>query len=66
MPRWRVDLFGKDLQHLGSVEAPDENAAMAEAAKEFHITPARRNKLVVTKIILAGGDTNKSLDRSRS
>jgi hypothetical protein len=49
MPRWRVDyLAGKD-KHLGTVEAPDEKSAIAEAMKTFNITPARRFKLVVTK-----------------
>ena len=33
MPRWRVDYLGKELQHLGTVEAADEKAAIAEAAR---------------------------------
>jgi hypothetical protein len=49
---------------LGSVEAPDEDTAIAEAVKEFHITPARRNKLVVTKVIVTDRDSNKSPDAS--
>ena len=40
MPRWRVDYIGKELQHLGTVEAADQKAAIAEAAKQFNITPA--------------------------
>ena len=50
MPRWRVDYIGKELQHLGTVEAADQKAAIAEAAKQFNITPARRSELVVTRI----------------
>jgi hypothetical protein len=50
MPRWRVDYIGKVLQTLGSIEAKDEKSAIAEAAKEFNITPARQNKIVVTKL----------------
>ena len=50
MPRWRVDYIGKGGKHLGTVEAPDEKAAIAEAAKQFNITAARRNKIAVTKI----------------
>jgi hypothetical protein len=51
MPRWRVDYIGKyGKQHVGTVEAPDEKSAFAEAAKQFNITPARRSKLVVTRI----------------
>jgi hypothetical protein len=49
MPRCRVDYIGKVLMTLGSIEAPDEKAAIAEAAKEFHIPPARQNKIVVTR-----------------
>jgi hypothetical protein len=48
MPPWRVDyLAGKD-KHLGIVEAPDEKSAIAEAMTT--ITPARRFKIVVTKV----------------
>jgi hypothetical protein len=49
MPRWRVDYIGKRGKHLGTVEAPDEKAATAEAARQFNITPARRSKIVVTQ-----------------
>jgi len=54
MPRWCVDYVGKKGQHLGTVEAPDEKSAIAEAVETFHITPARRFKIVVTK--LGGGE----------
>jgi hypothetical protein len=50
MPRWRVDYIGKKGSHLGTVEAPDEKSAIEEAAKQFNITPARRNKIAVTRI----------------
>jgi hypothetical protein len=50
MARWRVDYIGKGRKHLGTVEAADEKAAIAEAAKLFNITPARRFKIVVTKL----------------
>ena len=50
MPRWRVDYIGKGGKHLGTVEAPDEKSAIAEAAKLFHITPARLFKIAVTKL----------------
>jgi hypothetical protein len=50
MPRWRVNYrAGKD-QHLGTVEAPKEKGAIAEAMKTFNITPARRFRLLVRKI----------------
>ncbi len=50
MARWRVDYIGKGGKHLGTVEAPDERSAIAEAAKLFHITSARIFKIAVTKI----------------
>ena len=50
MARWRVDYLGGKDKHLGTVEAPDEKTAIAEAAKIFNITPARRFKIAVTKI----------------
>jgi hypothetical protein len=50
MPRWRVDYRGDRDKHLGTVEAPDEKAAIDAAAKQFNITPARRFKIVVTMV----------------
>jgi hypothetical protein len=50
MPRWRVDYLGKKGLHLGTVEAASERDAIAEAAKEFNISSARRNKIAVTKV----------------
>jgi hypothetical protein len=47
MARWRVLYNGK---HLCTVEALDERSAIAEVAKQFHITPARRYQIMVTKI----------------
>ena len=48
MPRWRVDYLGKKGSHLGTVEAADKKSAIDAAAKQFNITPARRNKIMVT------------------
>jgi hypothetical protein len=50
MPRRRVDYLGSKGKHLGTVEAPDVKSAIAEAMKTVNITPARRFKLVVTRI----------------
>jgi 1,2-phenylacetyl-CoA epoxidase PaaB subunit len=50
MARWRVDIIGKKLQQLGSVEAPDEREALAEAIKHFKVRPALRRKLAVRKV----------------
>jgi hypothetical protein len=52
MARWSVDYLSKKGQHLGTVEARDKNEAIAEAMKTFHITPARRFKIVVEQIAL--------------
>ena len=50
MRRWRVGYLGKhNSSHLGSVEAPDEKSAIVEAARQFHITPARRNMIRITR-----------------
>jgi hypothetical protein len=48
--RWPVDYLGKKGLHLSMVQARNEREAIAKAADEFNITPARRNKIVVTKI----------------
>ena len=50
MTRWRVDYLDSKGKHLGTVEAPDQKEAITEAMKTFHITPARRFKIMVTKI----------------
>jgi hypothetical protein len=50
MARWRVDYLGKKGSHLGTVEAETEREAIDKAAVQFNITPAPRNKIVVTKL----------------
>jgi hypothetical protein len=50
MPRWRVDIIRSCTEHLGTVTAPTEKLAIARAAEQFHIPPARQNRIVVTKI----------------
>jgi hypothetical protein len=52
----RVDYIGKGGQHLGTVEAADERSAIAEAAKAFNITPARRFKIVVAEVEVRAPD----------
>jgi hypothetical protein len=48
MARWRVDYLGKIATHLGTVEGADKKSAIDAAAKQFNITPARRDKILVT------------------
>ncbi len=54
MPRWRVDYLRDPDEriptHLGTVDAPDERAAIEKAAEQFNIPLARQNKIVVTKL----------------
>lgn len=44
---WRVNYRG---EHLGTVAAPDERGAIAQAAKQFHITPVRRDRISVVEL----------------
>ena len=39
MPRWAMDIIRRRAEHLGTVEAPDEKAAIEKAAEMFS-TPA--------------------------
>jgi 1,2-phenylacetyl-CoA epoxidase PaaB subunit len=50
MPRWRVDIIGKELQALGTIDAPNAWEALARAVEQFDIRPALRSKTVVTKL----------------
>jgi hypothetical protein len=50
MARWRVDLIGKKLRHVGTIEAGTAEDAINEAAKLFQIEPIVRDKLVATKV----------------
>jgi hypothetical protein len=50
MAKWRVDIRGKELQQLGTVDAPNAWEALAKAVDQFDIRPALRSKTVVTKL----------------
>ena len=50
MARWRVDYIGKVLFTLGTVDAPDQRGAIAEAARQFHIPLAQRFRIRVTQL----------------
>jgi hypothetical protein len=50
MPRWRVDIIRKRVEHLGTVEAANANEAKKIAAKEFDIPPERQNRIAVEKV----------------
>jgi hypothetical protein len=49
MPRWSVDFIRHRAEHLGEVDAPDEQAAIKRAAEVFDIPPERLNRITVTK-----------------
>lgn len=49
MAKWRVDFAGKVLSTLGTVDAPDEESAIDQAAQKFRITGTRRAFIRVTK-----------------
>jgi 1,2-phenylacetyl-CoA epoxidase PaaB subunit len=59
MPCWRVDFKGKVLMTLGSVEAPDEASAIAQAAELYNIRPARQNKIVVKRLEIKEADKKR-------
>jgi 1,2-phenylacetyl-CoA epoxidase PaaB subunit len=48
MPRWSVDIIRKRAEHLGTVKAPNERAAIKKAAERFDIGP--ENRISVTKL----------------
>jgi hypothetical protein len=50
MVRWRVDLIGNRLPHVGTIDADTAEQAIDEVAKLFSIGPAPRDKLMVTKV----------------
>ncbi len=49
MARWRVDVKGKRLQHVGTIKADTAEDAINEVAKLFRIEPRLRDKLVAIK-----------------
>jgi hypothetical protein len=48
MARRHIDLIGKKLQHVGTVEAATEQQAIESAVRG--IEPALRTKLMATKV----------------
>jgi hypothetical protein len=50
MPRWSVDIIRYRSEHLGTVVAANEQAAIKAAIAIYQIELARRNRITVTKI----------------
>jgi hypothetical protein len=48
--RYSIDIIGKHLKHLGTVEAADECKALEKAIKQFAVSPALRSKIAMTKV----------------
>jgi hypothetical protein len=49
MFRWRVDVKGNRLQHVGTIKADTAEDAINEVAKLFRIEPRLRDRLVAVK-----------------
>jgi len=47
---WSVDIIRKRAEHLGEVDAPDEQAAIKRAAEVFGIPPERQNRISVRRL----------------
>jgi len=50
LPWWSADIIRKRAEHLGEVEAKDEAEAIGKAAELYGIPPARRNRIVASKL----------------
>ena len=50
MARWRVDIIRRRAEHLGTVEAANEQDAIEKAVKLFDIPPERQNRITVEKM----------------
>ena len=48
--RWRVVLLRAKGEILGTVEAPDAQAAKAVAAVQFNLDEVRRNRIMVQEL----------------
>ena len=49
--RWRVVLLRAKGEILGTVEAPDVEAAKAAAAVQFELDEIRRNRIIVQELV---------------
>jgi hypothetical protein len=65
MARQRVDIIRSRTEHLGTVTAPTEKLAIARAAEQFDIAPARRTGIVLVSNygppLYASGDIGRTL-----
>jgi hypothetical protein len=48
--RWRVYILRHRAEHLGTVEAANEQDAIEKAAKQFDIPPERQNRIAVKRL----------------
>ena len=53
--RWRVVLLRHKGEILGTVEAPDAQAAKAVAAVQFNLDEVRRQRIMVQELGMTGG-----------
>jgi hypothetical protein len=47
LKRWRISIMRSRGQHLGTIEAPDREAAEAEAVRAFDLSEDQRRRLAV-------------------
>jgi hypothetical protein len=47
---WRISVIGAKAKYVGRVWASDKATAIAKAAEEFKIDPARRFRLVAESV----------------
>jgi hypothetical protein len=51
MQRWSIDIIlGRQTEHVGIVEAPDQREAYRLAIEKFEVPIERQNRLFVAKL----------------
>ncbi len=66
MPHWRVDLIGKNLQHVGTVEAGTDGAAIEAAMRRAVIELVLRSKVVWRRSSVIAARSEQGLSRLAS
>jgi hypothetical protein len=58
-PEWRISIVRKRAERLGTVTAPNAEAAIAEACEVFGITDPERRKRLVAQPIASSASSRK-------
>jgi len=56
MPRWSVDIIRKKAEHLGTVEAPDDKAAIKEETAHFQNSRASAQTASLSRNSMTSGN----------